>query len=157
MQTEQQDADLLTSFETPLVRADGGKRFLNYLIDVVGFYVLVFVVSILVALLSPATLEGIDESGSFNPMEQVLALIFYALYMALSEIIFKGKSLGKLITGTRAVKLDGSPIDASKAFGRGFSRAVPFCAFSALGTPCIPWQDRWTDTMVIDEKQSGTR
>ncbi len=157
MQTEHDNGDLLGTLETPLVRADGGKRFVNYLIDVVCFYILAFAVGILFAVLSPETIEGIGESESFNPMEQILALVFYALYMALCEIIFKGKSLGKLITGTRAVKLDGSTIDASNAFGRGFSRAVPFCVFSALGTPCIPWQDRWTNTMVIDERQSGTR
>jgi len=152
MQTEQQEADLLTSLETPLIRAAGGKRFLNYLVDFIGFYAIVFVVAGLVAVLSPETLEGIGEGSSFNPIEQVLGLIFYALYMSVSELIFKGKSLGKLLTGTRAVNLDGSAIDASKAFSRGFSRAVPFCVFSALGSPCIPWQDRWTDSMVIDER-----
>lgn len=156
MQSLQQDADLLTAFDLPLIRASGGKRFLNYLVDLIGFYAIVFIVAALVAVLSPETLEGIDEGSSFNFTEQVLFLIFYAVYMSVMELVFKGKSLGKLLTGTRAVNLDGSTIDASKAFGRGFSRAVPFCVFSAFGSPCMPWQDRWTDTMVIDERQSAT-
>jgi len=74
--------------------------------------------------------------------------------MSFVEAVFRGKSLGKLITGTQAVNLDGSSISMATAFGRGFSRAVPFCAFSAFGNPSDPWQDRWTDTMVIDQKLS---
>ncbi|HEX9513187.1 MAG TPA: hypothetical protein VF939_22005 [Puia sp.] len=31
---------------------------------------------------------------------------------------------------------------------------VPFEVFSALGSPCHPWHDRWTDTLVIDERLS---
>jgi hypothetical protein len=31
---------------------------------------------------------------------------------------------------------------------------VPFEAFSALGTPSYPWHDKWTRTVVIDEKAS---
>ena len=56
--------------------------------------------------------------------------------MSATEAILNRKSLGKLVTQTRAVILDGSQISASTAISRGFSRAVPFCALSALGTPC---------------------
>jgi uncharacterized RDD family membrane protein YckC len=84
----------------------------------------------------------------------LISLIFYALYMGLVEGVFKGKSLGKLITGTKAVNMDGSKISFATAFARGCSRAVPFCVFSAFGTPCYPWQDKWTNTLVIDEKKS---
>jgi uncharacterized RDD family membrane protein YckC len=68
--------------------------------------------------------------------------------------VFRGKSIGKLITGTKAVNEDGSDISFGKAFARGFSRAVPFDAFSALGDPSYPWHDKWTNTYVIDEKQT---
>lgn len=70
------------------------------------------------------------------------------------DLIFKGSSLGKLITGTRAVREDGSPITASEAFGRGFSRIVPFEAFSALGNNTWPWHDQWSHTYVVDIKDS---
>jgi uncharacterized RDD family membrane protein YckC len=68
--------------------------------------------------------------------------------------MLKGKSFGKFITKTRAVNLDGINISLGTAFGRGFTRIVPFCALSAFGKPCNPWQDRWTNTIVIDEKKS---
>jgi len=30
--------------------------------------------------------------------------------------------------------------------------AIPFNPLSALGSPCSPWHDRWSQTMVIEEK-----
>ena len=153
METEQPTTDLL-NIENYFVRAESGKRFINYFIDLLLFYILAIGAGVIVAAISPSTVEGITSSDSFGLLDRVVTLILYALYMSVMEVIFKGKSLGKLITRTRAVNLDGSRISAGTAFGRGFSRAVPFCVFSAFGSPCNPWQDRWTDTMVIDEKKS---
>lgn len=147
--------DLLDVYESNIVRADTGKRLGNYIIDVIAFYIFAMLAGIVIAILSPAT---IDEIGSDDPgtglISRLISLILYALFMGTQEAAFKGKTLGKLITGTRAVNLDGSPISTKTAFLRGFSRAVPFVVFSAFGTPCNPWQDRWTDTLVMDEKKS---
>ncbi len=156
MQTEEQVPDLLTTFDNHVVRADTGKRFANYIIDLIVFYLLAFTLAIVIGLLSPDTLNGIAEDDTVDLGGRLLILVFYGLYMGLVEAIFKGKSLGKLITRTRAVNLDGSPISISTAFMRGLCRAVPFCAFSALGSPCNPWQDKWTDTVMMDERHSGT-
>ena len=154
METTETSEDLL-SIENYYERADAGKRLLNYIIDLVFFYAIAFGIGIVLALVSPSTLEGIGEStDGFNIVDRLFTIFFYAMYMGTMEAIFKGKSLGKLLTRTRAVTLDGSPISTGTAFLRGLSRAVPFCAFSAFGNPPNPWQDRWTDTMVIDEKRS---
>jgi uncharacterized RDD family membrane protein YckC len=153
----QQTPDLI-EFETELVRASAGQRFANYLIDFVLFYCLFFVVGVIVIIIAPATLEVIEtESLGFDLADRLITLLFYALYMGVVEALFKGKSLGKLITKTRAVTITGERISSATAFARGFSRAVPFCAFSAFGTPCDPWQDRWTNSMVIDEKMSNNQ
>jgi len=147
-------ADLLI-LEQDLVRASTAKRFANYLIDLIAFYILAFVVGVLLAILAPTSLELLaDDSPGFNLLDRLITLVLYGLYLGIVEAAFKGKSLGKLITKTRAVNLDGSPISNQTAFARGFSKAVPFCAFSALATPCNPWQDKWTNSMVIDESIS---
>jgi len=153
MEPEQTTNDLL-NIENYLVRAESGKRFINLIIDLVLFYIIAFGIGVLIALASPSTIEGLGDTNDFGLADRLISLVLYALYMSVVEAVFKGKSLGKIITGTRAVNLDGSRISTSTAFARGFSRAVPFCAFSALGSPCNPWQDRWTNTMVIDEKKS---
>jgi len=144
--------DLLL-FEENFVRASTGKRFLNYIIDLLFFYVLIVIIFAVIALVSPSAIDAIPDSAGFNLVDRIVTLFLYGIYMGIVEGLFKGKSLGKLITKTRAVNMDGSKIGWSTALGRGFSKAVPFCVFSALGTPCNPWQDRWTSTMVIDEKQ----
>jgi len=149
-----------TDFDNGLVRASSGQRIANYLIDIVIFYILfiivVFLAGIVLAIVSPSTIENLEFNDSgFHLGARLLIILFYALYMGIMEGAFKGYSIGKLITGTRAVNLDGSAISVSTAFVRGFSRAVPFCVLSAFGTPCNPWQDRWTDTLVIDKKSSG--
>jgi uncharacterized RDD family membrane protein YckC len=141
---------------TELVQASSGKRFANYLIDLIFFYLIFVFWGIIIAIVSPETLDSFDDDsspfGSFG--ERVLSMIAYAVIMSLIEGIFRGKSIGKLITGTKAVNADGTDISFGKAFGRGFARAVPFDAFSALGSPCYPWHDKWNDTYVIDEKQT---
>jgi len=152
---EQPTVDILSPEEFR-PRADAGKRFLNYVIDLLLFYVLFFTVGVVIALLSPSALESLEsaETPGFVLVDRLLTLVLYALYMSVIEALFKGRSLGKLVTGTRAVNLDGSRISTGTAFARGFSRAVPFCVFSAFGSPSNPWQDKWTDTMVVEERKN---
>jgi uncharacterized RDD family membrane protein YckC len=153
MQIEQTSEDS-SIFEDFYERSSAGKRLANYFIDLVLFYVLLFMLGFILALVSP-TFVGIvtNQRSDFGLLDRFITLLLYAVYMSVIEALFHGKSLGKLITQTKAVNLDGSQISTAKAFERGFSRAVPFCVFSALGNPSNPWQDRWTNTMVINEKK----
>lgn len=154
MQYDQTPTQDLLADEFYYERASSGKRLANYLIDIVVFYLFIFVFAFVIAYLAPDILDPfVEESPGFNLLDRLVSLILYGLFMSLVEIIFKGKSVGKFITKTRAVNLDGTPISAATAFGRGFSRAVPFCAFSALGDVCNPWQDRWTNTIVINDNK----
>jgi uncharacterized RDD family membrane protein YckC len=139
-----------------LVHASRGKRFLNYIIDLIAFYLILIGLGILFVLLFPGFLEYSDNSSPmFNFLDRLVALILYGVIMGIFEAALKGKSIGKFITGTKAVNEDGSTISTKTAFLRGLSKAVPFCAFSALsGYVCSPWQDRWTKTYVINVKQS---
>lgn len=150
---EEKTTNYLQEMEPTLIRASTGQRLANFIIDIISFYVLLIVLGIGIGLFAPSLLENMEDSSGLGLLDRLLSLLLYALYMFAVEAIFKGKSLGKLITKTRAVQIDGSAITTSIALQRGFSRAVPFCAFSALTNPCNPWQDRWTNTMVIDEKE----
>lgn len=151
MEFDQSPPDLLAD-EVYYERASTGKRLANYIIDFIVFYLLVMVFAVILALTSPTTFNSwTSTSDGFGLVDRILTLFFYAMYMSIVEALLKGKSIGKFITKTRAVNLDGTPISTSTAFARGFSRAVPFCVFSALGGVCNPWQDRWTNTMVVNE------
>ena len=155
---ENTEINLLADIEsTHLVQAASGKRFANYIIDVIIFYIAIFASAFILAMISPAFIDwlnGADNSAGFGLLDRLVGLILYGLFMGLIEALTKGRSLGKLITRTKAVNQDGTTISAGTAFLRGLSRAVPFDAFSALGSPSFPWHDKWTKTYVIDIKES---
>lgn len=152
-QAETQEQHLLVNFEDSFIRAQGGKRFANYILDTISFYVLIFVIGILAEVVNPGAIENLNNTD-YGIMEQIIGIVLYVIFMFAQEALFKGKSFGKLITRTRAVNLDGSFISLRTSMLRAISRAVPFDAFSALGSPCNPWHDKWTDTLVIDENKS---
>jgi len=146
--------DLLTDFEVDLQLASAGKRFANYLIDLVVFYlVTVLLFALYYVMVTPQ--EYAASTNSIDSLtDRLVSMLMYGIISGIVEGLFKGKSLGKLITGTRAVNTDGTNISFKTALLRGLSRIVPFEPFSALGGPSNPWHDKWTNTYVIDEKLS---
>ncbi len=131
--------------------ASTGIRFANYIIDLISFYILfigAFTAFILITN-DEAIITWIDELPVL--VDRLLGLLMYGIYMSLVEGFSKGRSLGKLITGTRAIRWDNQPFSWSDALGRGFSRVVPFEPFSALWGN--PWHDKWTDTRVVKNRR----
>lgn len=145
----------LLDLEPQLVQASHGKRLANYLIDLIAFMIVVLPLSVLFFLFFPSAIDAVDSPG-FNILDRIISLLVYGGFMGLVEMLSKGRSLGKYITGTKVVNLDGTNISGGTAFKRGFIRAIPFEAFSALGTPSFPWHDKWSNTYVIDIKASTT-
>ena len=152
---ENAQVDQLTDFEVNLIQASSGKRFANYIIDVLIFYAFIFCCGFVFAIVDTNPDDHNEVALVIGSIKgRLIVLLFYGIFMGLIEAIFRGKTLGKLITGTRVVNEDGSRINFQSAFLRGLSRSVPFEAFSALGAPSYPWHDKWTKTLVIDERQS---
>ena len=131
-------------------RASGMKRLANYLIDLIAFYILVLFLGFFSEILFPGSISEMN----LNPiMDRVITIFIYGLIMFIIEIASNGKSLGKVITGTRAMTYDGERLNFGQALIRNFVRAVPFNALSGVGSPCSPWHDTWSHTLVIDEKK----
>ena len=143
----------LTDLEFTPVRAGSGKRFLNYVIDIIVYYLILYIVIIGVYVASGTINFSSGDTGS-ELLFRLFLIVFYVVYMFLFETIFKGKTVGKFITGTRAVNEDGTEMAPKTVMLRTLSRLVPFEPFSALGSPSAPWHDRWTHTCVIDVKKS---
>lgn len=129
-------------------RATSGLRLANYIIDMIFFYLIMFGLGIFLGILAPSVLNIFD-----GLMGRLISLLLYGIVMSFIEGASQGKSIGKLITGTKAVNLDGSDMNFGQAFSRNIIRAIPFNAFSAFGTPCNPWHDRLSNTMVVEEKK----
>lgn len=153
---QEEEQDIFTDMRPRLVQASHAKRFGNYIIDVIAFNILFVIILFLSASFSPQVLKWIQRVAveQISLTEQLMIMVFYGTYMFIVEAVFKGKSLGKFITGTRVVKQDGAQITVRDAQLRGLCRMIPFHPLSAIGMPCYPWHDRWTKTFVIDEKAS---
>jgi uncharacterized RDD family membrane protein YckC len=149
---------LLSEVEFTPVLASTGQRFLNYLIDVIVFY-LVIIFGIGVGLYGMGgngfTTYSSSSDSFLSELEyRIIFLLVYAFLYCLTEIILGGRTIGKLITGTKAVNMDGSRMEPKTILIRSLSRAVPFEQFSAFGSPCYPWHDKWSKTYVIDVRKT---
>ena len=101
---ENTTTDIIEEPLIQLVPASYGKRFTNYMIDFLLFCILASVLLMLAAPVYPLA-NKIIAKQPINLSEQLLITFFYGLYMALMEALLKGKTIGKFITGTRAVDL----------------------------------------------------
>lgn len=82
----------------------------------------------------------------------MVSRVNYALYYSFCEKCFRGYTIGKYITGTRAIRNDGNELTILNAIHRSFSRFLPFEFLSGFSEK--PWHDNWTNTVVI---KAGTK
>lgn len=151
--------NIFDKIEEPLIQlvpASIGKRLANYLIDST-LYSFLFIF-LLKAYAPDYPLENrFIAKQPFTLSEQLLLTFIYGFFMSAMEALLKGKSVGKLITGTRAVTAEGMPISSQTAFMRGLIRIIPFEQVSALSLTFdapYPWHDRWSGSIVVDEAKS---
>lgn len=150
-----EQTNLLTEFEVNLVQVTSGKRFANYIIDLIIFYLFMIALGIVLAFISPALLDFVSsDTPGAEIIDRLISLILYGFFMGFYEYFTKGRTIGKIITGTKAVQTDGSNLSFDKAMLRGLCRAIPFEPFSAFGYPSYPWHDKWTNTFVVNVRRS---
>lgn len=124
--------------------ASGGKRFANYLIDIISFYIIFFVIAIVIGVLFP------NASNAEDFVFSIFGYLGFVLYYWAFESL-TGKTIGKYITRTKIVKEDGSQPETINILGRSFSRLIPFDAFSYLGENGRGWHDRIPKIYVIND------
>lgn len=129
--------------------AETGDRLANYLIDFVAFSLIKFGIYVVIGIL--AYENGKTSVTPATALDKLLDFLFvYLIYMVFyffCEGASNGRSPGKLITRTKAVKRDGSPVTWEDAFMRSLCRIIPFEPIS--GFFGNPWHDRLTGTMVV--------
>jgi len=92
-----------------------------------------------------AKISAIGRLGDF-----ILTSFIFFIYAFLMEYFTNGRTIGKYITGTKAIMIDGEQPTLKDYFIRNISRIVPFDALSFLGEN--GWHDSWSDTRVINIK-----
>jgi len=136
------------------VYASKEKRFINMIIDMIGYYVFTFIVGFFLGLLA---LAGIDEPLNYlAEMDRIGELLFGVVivftYFTLFEVLTQ-RSLGKLITKTKVVLEDGAKPTAKDIMIRTLCRFIPFEAFSFLGNEGRGWHDSMSETYVVDTEK----
>lgn len=104
--------------------ASTGQRFGNYLIDNLPTQ---FGLSFAVGFLLARLLMAVSPETAYNwfgkerwDVSYLIGLLDYLLYYTVCEKLFRGYTLGKLITGTRAVRNDGEELTPEDAFCAAF-------------------------------------
>ncbi|WP_395680993.1 RDD family protein [Dokdonella sp.] len=133
------------SADAGMVPAERWRRFVNLLVDYFGFMALAFVVGIVIGIVGGnSAVEAMQNIG----VQYLFGfLVMFAYYVPLE--LFFGRTLGKLVTGTRVVDENGEPPSAGKVIGRTLCRFIPFEAFSFFASDARGWHDSIPKTYVV--------
>ena len=119
------------------------RRLANSLLDTVGYVVVSMVIGIIGAVVNLTF--NVDVIGYLGPL---FSIAVFLLYYIVSEALF-GRTLGKLVTGTRVVAESGGPAKLWQVVLRTLYRFVPMEPLSFLSKRRPGWHDRWSNTRVV--------
>jgi uncharacterized RDD family membrane protein YckC len=130
-----------------------GQRFGNFIIDFAVYWPIATLVFELVAFIIVSSWKidfSLLTSQQLKPTmsDYAIAGLAYIGIYTLFEGASGGRSIGKWLTGTKVIKVDGSACKMEDAFFRSVFRLVPFEIFSGLDGHDM-WHDKWTQTRVI--------
>ena len=131
--------------------ASQGQRLGNYFIDLIFQYIIIFVLPLVLGLFAAffgvdAFLGWAENIGGLG--EYLIGIIITVIYYLTAETLFS-RTIGKLITKTVVVDINGEKPDGVKILKRTFSRLIPFNHFSFLGGNTRGWHDSLSDTYVV--------
>lgn len=129
----------------PVVPVGAGLRIANFFIDRI-------IAQVLLGVLLGVCLELLPEDQQESTLGNIISFggvfMMYIGYFILCEGL-TGRTLGKLITGTKVVDGFGQKPSWGKVIGRSFARLIPFEPFSFLGSQTRGWHDSMTGTYVV--------
>lgn len=137
-------------------QASKSERFVNLFVDMIAIYILWVFVSLFWFLLQDAY-----SSMVYAPNYESLSIVVAPFALALSVVLgyfigmesMYGKTIGKMITKTKVVSLDGSKPSFNQIVGRSFARLIPIEPISYLILP-EGWHGSWSETIVVKEQRN---
>ncbi len=113
--------------------AGQGQRILIFIIDMTAIIILWFALIVGLKLLG-VSLTSVDEtSEQVSRTPYILLLLIFWCYYLLTEY-FSQRTLGKFLTKTKVVSIDGARATLKQLIFRTLSRSIPFEYFSYLVT-----------------------
>lgn len=134
--------------------ASQGTRLANYLIDYVCQILLMFALVVVLTMISviignDSILARIEEMNQIE--EYGVAVVIVLIYYNVFEIFFS-RTIGKFITKTIVVNINGEKPDSQEILVRSLCRLIPFDGFSFLGAPNKGWHDSISKTYVVKKE-----
>jgi uncharacterized RDD family membrane protein YckC len=131
--------------------ATQGQRFANFIVDYICqlllMFALMFAITIIALMIGDdmiiARLEGLNKIEEYG-----IAAVIHLLYYNVFEIFF-ARTMGKFITNTVVVDINGEKPGSQEILIRSLCRLIPFDAFSFLGAPDKGWHDSISKTYVV--------
>lgn len=142
----------------PFIPAPNSRRFINYIVDLVCAYLFVNLCVIIIGITGQMAnadwvyLLWYEDSAPATALQNIVHVSLFVSYYTLIEFILKGRSVGKMITQTIAVRNNGTPIAFKQAFVRSIFRIIPFEPFGAFANRL--WHDRFSRTKVVMNRKS---
>ncbi len=146
--------------------ASKGQRFANYILDILFINILAFLVSLGVGMVAGVfavmlgkadVLRAVLQDTVLSPGGSFLISCFNVFcYFFVCEALW-GRTLAKLITGTRVVSMRGTKPTFDAIGIRTLLRFVPFEPLSFLGKGPGGWHDTWSGTVVVRVQTAQAR
>lgn len=138
-----------------LVPAPRGHRFVTVLLDQLfiggAAFVYLFVLTFVLA-----AVFGVDSLPVDDPFGGLMTLGVGIVYYLLQETLW-GRTLGKLVTGTKAVRKDGGKLGFGRTLLRTLCRFIPFEGVTFLNRDARGWHDTLSGTRVVMVKKIQLR
>ena len=130
--------------------ASQGKRFGTLLLDTI-FYL---IYSVIVGVILGIVLAMTDNMAFLEVLAKPIPNFLFGMFLVISyyvpQEVLWGRTIAKMILGTKVVDEEGNKPTAAAIILRTFARFIPFEAFSFLyADGAKGWHDRFSKTKVI--------
>jgi uncharacterized RDD family membrane protein YckC len=124
-----------------------GKRFLNYILDLIFLYIFSLVLWEILWIISSDLVRLTTDMN-----EYLVGVVVGTIFYATCESIWS-KTPAKFITKTKVITEKGEKPELSNIIRRTLIRFIPLEPFSFLSSDRPKgWHDRWSKTMVVDDE-----
>jgi uncharacterized RDD family membrane protein YckC len=141
----------MVQMQSNLQKASASKRLINFIVDMIFYFIICFGAGLFMAIpILASGNEAFIDSPAFDFWANIFAYAILFLYYFAFEL-FLGATPAKLITKTQVLARTGDKPDVSAIALRTLIRFVPFEIFSCINGD--GWHDRWSKTMVVEQKR----
>lgn len=132
----------------PVKTIGQGPRFGHYIVDLIGYYVVVIIFSVPIGLIQ-AQINDQSTAVLMNAFVALFNIAIYFAYYIVPEYVWQ-KTPGKFLSNTIVIDEWGNKPSLKQIIFRNLLRFVPFEPFSCFDDKhSYGWHDKWSKTWVV--------